>query len=146
MTPDYRSSGSRGAALEQGLVFAIAGGSNWICPPDKLARLAALAWTISQRQQIESWTRQWEQGSALINPSWSAEDNPTFSVLQYVSLTEEQLRAKLAQFPRGTQVLWQFWQPGQIAPPVSMAKQEAFYERMRAIAEQHGIVLGKAND
>jgi hypothetical protein len=28
---------------------------------------------------------------------------------------------------------------------VSMAKQEVFYERMRADAEQHGIILVKAN-
>jgi hypothetical protein len=145
VTPDYQSPGSRGAALEQGLVLAIAGGNNWICPPDKLSRLAKLVWTFSQRQKIENWIKQWRQTPALINSSWYPEDNPTFSVLQYGSLTENQLRAKLAQFPAGTQLLWQFWQPGQIAPPVSLAKQEEFYERMRAKAEQHGVGLGKAN-
>jgi hypothetical protein len=145
MTPDYQSPGPRGAALEQWLVLAIAGGSNWICPPDKLARLAGFVWTANQRQQIENWIKQWKQGSAIVNTSWYPEDNPTFSVLQYGSLTGEQLGAKLAQFPRGTQLLWQFWQPGQIAPPVSLAKQEEFYGRMRVIAEQQGVGLGKAN-
>lgn len=146
MTPDYRSPGARGAALEQGLVLAIAGGSNWICPPDKLSRLAELVLTTSQRQQIETWTKEWKQDSASINPSWFPEDHPTFAVLQYAQLTEEQFRKKLEQFPRGTRLTWQFWQPGEITPPVSIEKQEALYERMRAVADQHGITLEKTND
>jgi len=145
MTPDYQSPGARGAALEQGLVLAIAGGSNWICPPEKLARLEKVVWITSQRQQIESWIKQWKQGPALINSGWYPEDNPTFSVLQYGSLTRDQLPVKLAQFPHGTKLVWQFWQPGQISPPVSLAKQEELYERMRAVAKQHGVELGKAN-
>jgi hypothetical protein len=145
MTPDYRSPASRAAALEQGLVFAIGRGTNWICLPDKLARLAELTLTYSQHQQIEGWIKAWQKGPALVGTSWFPEDKPTFSVLQYAPLTEDQLRAKLAQFPSGTQLLWQFWKPGQIAPPVTMAKQETIYERMRAAAEQHGITLGKTN-
>jgi hypothetical protein len=144
-TPEYQRPSSRGAALEQALVSAIAGGSSWICPPDKLARLAELVSTKGQSQQIESWIKQWKQGTAPINPNWFPEDNRTFSVLQYDSLTEEQLRTKLAQFPRGTELRWQFWQPGQISPPVSMAVQEAVYERMRGVAAKNGVMLGKAN-
>jgi hypothetical protein len=144
-TPDYRSPASRAAALEEGLVFAIGRGSNWICQPDKLARLAELTLTYSQRQAIEGWIKAWNEGPALIGSTWFPEDKPTFSVLQYGALTEDQLRAKLAQLPRGTQLLWQFWPPGQIAPPVTMEKQEAVYERMRAVAQQYGIALGKAN-
>jgi hypothetical protein len=145
MTPDYQSPGYRAAALEQGLVFAIGQGSSWICPPDKLARLGALVLTNQERQQIENWIKQWREGPALISSGWFPEDKPTFSILQYASLTEDQLRVKLSQFPRGTKLLWQFWQPGQSAPPVTMAKQEAVYERMRAAAEQHDVALGKAN-
>jgi hypothetical protein len=66
-------------------------------------------------------------------------------VLQYDDLTEDQLGAKLAQFPSGTHLLWQFWQLGQISPPVSMTKQEEFNESVRILAERHGVVLGKAN-
>jgi hypothetical protein len=83
--------------------------------------------------------------AVLINPSWFPEDNRAFSVLQYVSLTEEQLRAKMTQFPHGTQLLWQFWQPGQISPPVSMTVQETLYEVMRGVAEKNGVTLGRAN-
>src|SRR5262249_38884810 len=73
-TPDYQSSGSRGAALEQALVSAIAGASSWICPPDKLARIAELVSTNRQAQQVESWIKEWRQGSALIQPNWFPED------------------------------------------------------------------------
>jgi hypothetical protein len=39
---------------------------------------------------------------------------------------------------------WQFWPAGTISPPVSMEKQEAAYERVRAAVAAHGIVIGKA--
>jgi hypothetical protein len=145
-TPDYQSPGARAAALERELMTAIATGTNWLCPPAKLQRLAELVWVEGHRQEIDGWIKQWKQGSAAVNPIWFPEDSPTFSVLQYVSLTEDQLRAKLLQFPRGTELRWQFWQPGQISPPVGMSKQEAVYERMRAIADEHGVILAKAND
>jgi hypothetical protein len=138
-------SASDAAGMEQALVSAIASGGNWICGPDKLARLADLAVSNLQKQQVESWIAQWKQEKTLIHPGWFPEDDPTFMVLQYNSLTEDQLVAKLAQFPRGTMLFWQFWQPGQISPPVAMSRQEEVYERMRAVAGQHGVTLGKAN-
>jgi len=142
-TPEYQSPGSRGVSLEQGLVAAIVTGSNWICPPERLARLNYLVWTRNQHDQIAGWIKQWGQGSAQVNPIWYPEDNPTFSVLQYSGLTEDQLRVKLEQFPSGTQLRWLLWQPGQISPPVSMAKQEAVFERIRSAAAQHGVTLEK---
>ena len=128
-----------------GVVMAIGTGMNWLCPADKLSRLAGLVSTKGERQRIESWIEQWKQGRALILPSWAPEDNRTFTVLQYSELTEQQLRAKLAQFPRGTELLWQFWQPERISPSVNMAVQEALYESMRSTAEKNGVSLGKAN-
>jgi hypothetical protein len=134
-----------GATLEQALAWAIAKGTNWSCPPDKLARLAGMVHAKAQVAEIEGWSQQWKGGSASINPTWFPEDSPTFWLLQYDGLTEEQLRAKIAQLPRGMQLEWQFWKAGQISPAVSMEKQEAVYERVRAVAEEHGVVLGKAN-
>jgi len=58
---------------------------------------------------------------------------------------EDQLQVKLGQFPRGTRLLWHFWQPGEIFPPASMEKQQVLYERMRAVAEKNGVELGQAN-
>ena len=137
--PDYQSPASRAAALEHVLALAIAGGVNWICPPDKLAQLAELVSTKAERQQVEYWTKQWQQGPALVQPNWFPEDRWTFNLLQYTALTEDQLLAKLAQFPRGSQLLWQF------SPSVPMAVQEAVYDRMRAAAAQSGVTLAQAN-
>lgn len=144
-SPPVESPESRAVMLEQALVNAIATGSSWICPPGKLARLAELVSTRSQRQQIEDWTKPWKQESLGIHPTWSEDLTPAFSILQYSSLTEDQLRTKLAQLPRGTQLRWQFWPPGQIFPPVSMEVQDAAFERMREVAAKNGATLVKIN-
>jgi hypothetical protein len=57
---------------------------------------------------------------------------------------EEQLRAKLAQFPRGMQLLWQLWQPARISAPASEAGHEAHYECMQSVAEENAVTPGKA--
>ena len=142
--PDYQTPASRGAALEAALVSAIGRGVNWLCPPDKLSRLIELTWRYDQRDQIETWINAWNEGPALISP-WFQQGQPTFSLLQYGDLTEEQLQTKLAQLPKGTHLRWQFWRPGQIAPPKSMEKQDAIYEKMRVVAERRGVILDKIN-
>jgi hypothetical protein len=142
--PPFSDAGSHGVALEQNLVYAIAGGTSWICPPEKLQRLAELAWTGHQREEIMGWIKLWHQGPAQIMPTWFPEDHPTFSVLQYQALSQEQLQAKMAQFPRGMNVTFRFWQTGQIQPPVSMEKQEAVFQRLQVVAAEHGIMLARA--
>jgi hypothetical protein len=127
------------------LTTAIAKGNSWTCGTDKLTRLAALAWTRQGSLEIGRWLTQWAQATWAIWPSRSEEGKWTFSVLQYDSLTEERLRAKLAQFPRGSQLLWQFSSTGQTSPSGTLAEEEALYERMRSVAEASGVTLGKAN-
>lgn len=144
-SPDYQSAGARAVALEAALVQAIASGRSWICPPAKLARLAGLVSTRQQALQIDSWIRDWNQGPPSLTPGWSLEGNATFSVLQYSFLSEDQLRAKLAQFPSGTQLRWQFWRPGQIHPPVTMELQDALYETARSYAAGKGVTLSRSN-
>ena len=146
-TPDFKSKGSRTAALEGSLADAIAHGVGWLCPPEKLALLGDLVSTKAAKQQIEGWNKagDWRDGRAVINAIWVPEDSPTFSVLQYGSLNEKQLTTKLAQFTSGTQLLWQFWKPGEISPAVTMEVQEATFERIRSIAEKHDVTLGKLN-
>jgi hypothetical protein len=144
-TPDPKDPGSQGARLEQALTTAIAKGNSWTCGTDKLPRLAALASSRQGPLEIGRWLKQWAQATWLINPSRSDEGKWTFSVLQYDSLTEEQLRGKLAQFPRGSQLLWHSWSTGQTSPSGTMAEEEALYERMRSVAETSGVTLGKAN-
>jgi hypothetical protein len=133
----------RADEAEQNLVFAIAKAANWSCPPEKLARLAELV-TPNRKRMIDDWIAGWKS-SAKILPAWYPSGTTTFAVLQYDGLTEEQLRNKLAQFPRGTELRWQFWPPGEVSPPVSMEIQEAVYERIRTDAAGHGVVIGKAS-
>jgi len=137
--------GSRAVALEQDLVTALAGGPGWLCTPDKLIRLRDLTLTSGRRRQVQSWIDTYKQGPPMINPMWSPDQETTFSLLQSSQLTADQLTAKLAMFPRGTRIEWQFWQPGQISPPVSIEKQDAAFERQRAAAEEHGVTLIKSN-
>jgi hypothetical protein len=146
LTPDFQSPIGRAVALEHGLVTAIGSGTNWICETDKLTKLAELTWTQSERRQIDDWILQWKNGPALLNPYWYPDPgHPTFSVLQYSNLTEEQLRAKVAQLPRGIDLRWQFFKPGQIAPPVGMEKQQEVFDRIRAVAAEHGVRLEPVN-
>ncbi len=142
-TGDDRSPGLLAANLERSLAAAIMTGNTWICGPDKLARLRGLVWLANLRSEIDVRIAEWQARDASIFPSCCGEDRPTFSLLQYISLTEDQLRLKLAQLPKGMRLSWQFWPPGQFFRPFPMAKQEAFYERMRTVAEKHGITLEK---
>ncbi|HZU25571.1 MAG TPA: hypothetical protein VFA04_08615 [Bryobacteraceae bacterium] len=141
--PPYDDAGSRAVMLEVALASAIGMGANWICGPDKLARLHALVWTKQVAQQVEAWAGMWKQGAPVINPAWFPDDTLRFSVLQYDALNEEQLLAKVAQLPSGTHLTWQFYAPGQISPPVSLEKQEAVYQRVRTAAAQHGLVIAR---
>jgi hypothetical protein len=144
-TPPYTDPIARATALESTLVNSIATGTNWICGPEKLAQLSALA---SPRQQIQvaTWSKQWPQGQALILPNWYPEDRLSFGVLQYSNLDEQQFRAKLSQLPRGMKLYFQIWKPGQISPPVSLEKQEAVFQALRSHAAQFGITIEQKSD
>jgi hypothetical protein len=145
MTPDYSSPIARATALESTLANSLATGTNWICGSEKLARLGAL---VSPRQQIQvaTWSKEWEQGDALILPNWYPEDRLSFGVLQYSNLDERQFRAKLSQMPEGTKLYFQIWKPGQISPPVSMEKQEAMFQALCGYAAQFGVTIEKKSD
>jgi hypothetical protein len=84
VTPDHGSPIARATALEGTLVNSISTGTNWICGSEKLERLRALS-SPRQQMQISAWRKEWEQGDALIRPSWYPEDKLSFAVLQYYS-------------------------------------------------------------
>lgn len=143
-TPDYNSPGTRAFNLEGSFVSALAGGTGWLCTPEKLTRLRSLVLTDYNRQQIDNLFDQWRRQPFVIIPNWREDADTTFNLLNSSPMTEDQLRAKIAQFPKGTRLAWQFWQPGQIFPAISMAKQEAVYDNIRASASEHGIALEKS--
>ena len=116
----HEASGDR--ELEQALVFAIAKGTNWPCPPEKLARVAELTLDKGLLKQIEDWIKQWKQEWVVLNPFWLPDDRVTFSILQYDQLTEDQLHAVVSHLPRGTELRWQ----------VLPDERPGYYERLRA--------------
>jgi hypothetical protein len=144
-TPPYTDPIARATALESTLVNSIATGTNWICGPENLAQLSALA---SPRQQIQvaTWSKQWAQSQALILPNWYPEDRLSFGVLQYSNLDEQQFMTKLSQMPRGMKLYFQIWKPGQISPPVSMEKQDAVFQALRSHAAQFGVTIEEKSD
>lgn len=144
-TPPYSDPIARATALESTLVNSIATGANWICGPEKLAQLSALA-SPRQQMQVATWSKQWAQGQASILPNWYPEDRLSFGVLQYSNLDEQQFKAKLSQMPRGMKLYFQIWKPGQISPPVSMEKQEAVFQSLRSHAAQFGVTIEKKSD
>ncbi len=82
--------------------------------------------------------KQWNQGPVLVGPIWFAAGDPRFSLFHYDMLTEEAFREKVAQLPRGMHLRWQI-----LNVQVSIAEQEALYERFRALGAEHGVVIEK---
>ena len=144
VTPDYQSPIARATALESTLVKSIASGTGWMCGPEKLERLHALA-SPRQQVEIEAWSRLWKE-NAVIAPNWYPEDHLTFGVLQYSNLEEEQLRSKLSQMPKGTKLYFQIWKPGQISPPVSLEQQQTTFQGLEKYASQFGVAIEQKSD
>ncbi len=144
-TPPYTGPAARATALEGTLISSIATGTSWICGPEKLAKLGALA-SPRQQPQVATWSKGWETGEALISPNWFLEDRLSFGVLQYSNLDEQQFRAKLSQMPDGMKLYFQIWKPGQISPPVSVERQEAVFEALSTYAAQFGVTIEKKSD
>jgi len=142
-SPDFRDEGSQAVWLEQSLAQGIAWGNGWICPPEKLARLAKLVLTDYDRRQASNSMDQWKGSTHQISSSFYPPDAPRFSLMGYSDLTEDQLRAKVEQFPRGTTLEWLIWLPGQTEPPVDVSRQEEVFERVRSDAASHGLVVVK---
>jgi hypothetical protein len=127
--------------LETTLTHSIVIGTNWICGPEKFMRLRPLV-SSQHRIDLSHWTEEWEQGQPwIINPNWGPEDQLTFSVLQYFSLDEEQIRTKLSQMPRGAKLYFQTYTAEQMGSPVSMEKQQAVLQGLRKYAGQFGVTI-----
>lgn len=135
-TPDYRDPASRALALQQNLVSAICAATNWICSPEKLSRLETLVLTEPQKTGIEGWIKLAKQEPYQVQAFWFPEERPTFSVLQYQALTEEQLPNKIAQYPHGARFTYTL-----TAAPTIAAREKTLIERMKFFSEEHGIQL-----
>lgn len=112
--------------VSQDLVTDLITGVAWLCPPEKLARLKGLTDTDSERQEIDMWTDAWKDDPPTVTPSWWSESSLEFDFLPANGLTEAQLRTRLAQFPRGTRVVWQIWNPSFVRQSVQKAEFQKF--------------------
>lgn len=123
--------------VSEDLVDAIGTGVAWLCPPEKLARLKELTDTDSERQYIEMWTNAWKDDPPTVTPMWHDETSLEFVFLPEFNLTEAQLRTRLAQFPRGTKVVWQIWNPSFVRQSV----QRAEFEKFQSWAKPLGVTI-----
>ena len=130
--------------LEATLVQSIVTGRNWICGPEKLTRLRAIA-SQQHRQDLSHWTEEWENSdpaSRLLSPYWGPEEiGLIFTVLQYHDLDEEQLRTKLSQMPRGSKFYFVTHKAEEMSSPVSMEKQQAVFQGLRKYTAQFGVTI-----
>lgn len=130
--------------LESTLVQSIVTGRNWICGPEKLTRLRAIA-SRQRRQDLSHWIEEWENSdpaSRLLSPYWGSEEiGLIFTMLQYHDLDEEQLRTKLSQMPRGSTFYFVTHKAEEMSAPVSMEKQQAVFQGLRKYAAQFGVTI-----
>jgi hypothetical protein len=123
--------------VSQDLVDAIGIGTAWLCPPEKLARLKELTDTDSERQYIDMWINAWKDDPPTVTPMWHDESFLEFDFLLADSLTESQLKTRLALLPRGTRVVWQIWNPSFIRQSV----QKAEFEKFQSWAKPLGVMI-----
>lgn len=118
------------ANLGDTLASSLATGIGWLSDAAKLSRIQDLALTEVSRQQIESQMRDWagETPSIVYVPLTP----PSFQMLQYLELSFEDLKTKLAQFPSGTR----FWWTG--AEPSVSSEQEKSFQEMATWATEQG--------
>jgi hypothetical protein len=134
-------------SLERTLMYAIAGGTNWLCGPEDFTRLSGLV-SSRNRSDLGYWSDAWEgaDGPLIIDPNyWASEDGPTFRILQlpYQDLDQRQIRVKVAQWPKGSRFYFQTYTPEQMGSPVSMERQLAVLEGLREYASRSGVLIEK---
>lgn len=96
--------------IEWRVVEALANAQNWLCPPAQLRQIRELCQTEQGRNTVDGFLRARadrsnSDRSLLINYSPGADNY--WGVDSYSGRGMDKLRAKLAQFPRGTAFSWQ---------------------------------------
>ncbi len=89
-----------GLLFEQALRIALAKADGWTLQEEGLNRLLALCSTHWCRQEVTDWLSKAKQPVAIEILSGSDEVRAT--IAQYETLSEEQMRRKIPQFPEGT--------------------------------------------
>ena len=94
------------ARIEPKLVLALADAQGWLCGPTQLREIRDLCQTNEGRQVADQYLQaRSDEETFVVN--YSSGTREYWSVDRYNGTGMETLRAKLAQFPRGTEFFWQ---------------------------------------
>ncbi len=94
------------AQLEPHFVQALASAQGWLCPPDQLRQIRALCQTDEGRRLADEYLSERSDREPLVI-DYSSGTREFWGVDRYNGRDLASLRAKLAQFPRGTEFFWQ---------------------------------------
>ena len=125
-----------GGSLRQALICA----PNWFCGPDKLSRIKSLTVLPSKRQQIEYKIAPYGPEINLYIQVYSSPGEwGRVGAAQYSCRSLEAAKKKLAQFPRGTVLVWH-----NNAVNAETEKTVAIFLELKASVEPSGVVLRPA--
>lgn len=142
--PELGGPGADAKSLEQNLVSAIGTGNGWLCTTEELTRLEGMALTKSEKEQVRNMLKELATRPITIEPAWDSNGDVTFSTQHANSLTEDQLIARFGMYPSGTVFVWSSWQATLIPGGMSVALQDAEFDRIRTAAGERGAKLEKA--
>ena len=92
--------------IEWRVVEALASAQGWLCPPAQLRQIRALCQTEQGRNTLDDYLRARTDGEPLVI-DYSGGTREFWGVNRYDGRGLKGLRAKLAQFPRGSEFFWQ---------------------------------------
>ena len=134
-TGDAKYPQARGR-IEYQLVEALANARNWLCSPAQLEQIRKLCLTDDGRRTADEYLRARAESATNGKPFWisyTTGPDERWGVERYSGLGLENLRAKLAQFPRGSAFTWQKVNSGPGADQV--------FEATKQWATQRGLKI-----
>lgn len=119
------------ANLGTSLIMALGSAQGWLADDQSLDRLAALAVTAEQREQVQQIRLAWDRRPRAIQllSSYPAQ----FAIAQYHPASLESAVAKLKQFPKGSTFVW--------TGTLTEQAERRTFEQIRKAVAPFGIVL-----
>jgi hypothetical protein len=118
--------------LESALLEALATSPSWLADKESLTRMLALCISRDGRRSVTQWLEQLDTSITYFGRGGT--DN--FMIAQYATLTVDQLKAKLIQFPRGTAFTWSSDQS---------ANNDKVFAEFKSFVEKYGMKLTRSD-
>jgi hypothetical protein len=119
--------------VEYALKEALSRAQEWLCGPDKLARLKALV-TPMRQGDVDRELTAWQQTPLGLLMTWFGDGTFSYSAGPYSGNSVDALVRKLKQFPSGTHFVW-FLQTG------TDTRHRAEVDAVKAAANAAGLVV-----